>query len=44
MTDVLDKKIFFPKTFNEQMAWIDEEIEHIFMMNRERGLKNSIKI
>ena len=29
MVNKRDKKIYFPKSFNEQMSWIDESVEHI---------------
>ena len=29
MVNKMDEKIYFPKSFNEQMSWIDESIEHI---------------
>ena len=29
MVNKKDKKIYFPKSFNEQMSWIDESVEHI---------------
>ena len=29
MVNKRDKKIYFPKSFNEQMSWIYEAIEHI---------------
>ena len=43
LMDELDEKIYFPKSFNEQMPWIDESIEHIIKHgkikkdNQERG-------
>lgn len=38
-----DKKIYFPKSFNEQMAWIDEEIEHIIKYNDKYNIKENIQ-
>ena len=29
MVNKIDEKIYSPKSFNEQMSWIDESIEHI---------------
>ena len=33
MITAADKNIYFPRTFNEQMAWIGEEVEHIIKYN-----------
>ncbi len=30
----MDEKIYFPKSFNEQMSWIAESVEHIINMVR----------
>ena len=44
MIDAMDKKIYFPRTFNEQMAWIAEEVEHIIKYNTEHNIKKNIII
>ena len=43
MIDALDKKIYFPRSFNEQMAWIDEEVEHIIKYNDKYNIKKDIQ-
>ena len=43
MVSMMDKKIYFPKSFNEQMAWIDEEIEHIIKYNDKYNIKENIQ-
>lgn len=43
MIDAMDKKIYFPRTFNEQMAWIAEEVEHIIKYNTEHNIKKNIQ-
>lgn len=43
MVSTIDKKIFFPKTFNEQMAWIDEEVERIIKNNDNYNIKKAIQ-
>lgn len=43
MIDAMDKKIYFPRTFNEQMAWIAEEVEHIIKYNAEHNIKKNIQ-
>ncbi len=55
MVSEWDKKIYFPMTFNEQMAWIDEEVEYILkgknqksnagitMINRKKSAGRVIK-
>ena len=27
--DELDRRTYYPMSFNEQMAWIDEEVEYL---------------
>ena len=39
MISMMDKRIYFPKTFNEQMAWIGEEVEHIIKYNLKRNIQ-----
>ena len=29
MVNRMDKRVYFPKSFNEQMSWIDESVEYI---------------
>lgn len=43
MIDTLDKKIYFPRSFNEQMAWIDEEVEHIIKYDDKYNIKKDIQ-
>lgn len=43
MVDIKDKKIYFSRTFNEQMAWINEEVEHIIKYNEVRKIKKGIQ-
>lgn len=43
MVNMVDKKIYFPKSFNEQMAWIDEEVEHIIKYNDKYNIKKAIQ-
>lgn len=43
MINEVDKQIYFTKTFNEQMAWIDEEVEHIIKYNDAHKLKEGIQ-
>ncbi len=43
MIKALDKKIYFPKSFNEQMAWIDEEVKHIIKYNDKYNIKRDIQ-
>lgn len=40
---MIDEKIYFPKTFNEQMAWIDEEVKHIIKYNNKYNIKKDIQ-
>ena len=41
--EIKDKETCFPRTFNEQMAWIGEEVEHIVKHNATRQTKQSIR-
>lgn len=41
--EIKDKETCFPRTFNEQMAWIGEEVEHIIKHNATRQTKQSIR-
>lgn len=41
--EIKDKETYFPRTFNEQMAWIGEEVEHIVKHNATRQTKQSIR-
>lgn len=43
MVDEIDKQIYFSRTFNEQMAWIDEEVEHIIKHNDVHKIKAGIQ-
>lgn len=43
MVSMMDKEIYFPKSFNEQMAWIDEEVEYIIKYNDKYDIKSSIQ-
>lgn len=43
MVSTTDKFIYFPKSFNEQMAWIGEEVEHIIKHNGEYDIKKNIQ-
>ena len=43
MIDAMDKQIYFPKSFNEQMAWIEEEVEHIIEYNDKYNIKKKIQ-
>lgn len=43
MVSTTDKFIYFPKSFNEQMAWIGEEVEHIIKHNDEHDIKKNIQ-
>lgn len=33
-------KIYFPRSFNEQMAWLGEEIEHFIKHRKNENLRN----
>lgn len=43
MVDIKDKETCFPRTFNEQMAWIGEEVEHIIKHDATRQTKQKIR-
>ncbi len=43
MISMMDRKIYFPKSFNEQMTWIDEEVEHIIKYNDKYHIKKKIQ-
>lgn len=43
MVSTTDKFIYFPKSFNEQMAWIGKEVEHIIKHNDEHDIKKNIQ-
>lgn len=43
MVDLKDKETCFPRTFNEQMAWIGEEVEHIIKHDATRQAKQKIR-
>lgn len=43
MVQEVDKQIFFSRSFNEQMAWIGEEVEHIIKYNEVHKIKEGIK-
>lgn len=43
MIDLKDKEIYFPRSFNEQMTWIDEEVERIIKYNKTRQTKKKIQ-
>lgn len=43
MVNSLDKKVFYEKSFNEQMAWIDEEVEYIIKYNDKYLIKKDIQ-
>lgn len=43
MISMTDKKLYFPKSFNEQMAWIDEEVKHIIKYNDKYNIKKDIQ-
>lgn len=43
MVGTVDKLIYFPKSFNEQMAWIGEEVEHIIKYNDDYDIKKNIQ-
>lgn len=43
MIKEVDKQIYFPRSFNEQMAWIGEEVEHIIKYNEAHKIKEEIK-
>ena len=43
MVTTIDKLIYYPKSFNEQMAWIGEEVEHIIKYDNEYSIKKNIQ-
>lgn len=43
MVNPRDKKVFFAKSFNEQMAWLHEEVEHIIKYNDKHHIKKDIQ-
>lgn len=43
MVGTMDKLIYYPKSFNEQMAWLGEEVEHIIKYNNEYKIKKNIQ-
>lgn len=43
MVNPKDKKVFFAKSFNEQMAWLHEEVEHIIKYNDKHNIKKDIQ-
>ena len=40
MVSEQDKRIYFPRSFNEQMAWIDEEVELILRCEKRAKTRN----
>lgn len=43
MVDIKDKQIYCPKSFSEQMAWIDEEVESIIKYDKEHNIRLKIQ-
>lgn len=43
MVDMIDKKLYYSMSFNEQMAWIGAEIEQILKYNDTHNIKEEIK-
>lgn len=43
MVSEWEKKIYFPMSFNEQMSWIDEEVEYIIKYNDKYHIKRKIQ-
>lgn len=39
MVGGIDKKVYFAKSFNEQMAWIDEEIGYIIRHKQKKDIQ-----
>lgn len=43
MVSTMDQAIYFPKSFNEQMSWLGEEVEHIIKNNDKYKIKKKIQ-
>lgn len=43
MVGIKDKQIYFHKSFNEQMAWIYEEVEHIIKYDEKHNIRLKIQ-
>lgn len=43
MIDIKDNQIYFSKSFNEQMAWIDAEVEHIINYDKKHNIRLKIQ-
>lgn len=43
MINLLDNKLYLQMSFNEQMAWIDEEVERIIKHNDKYNYKKELQ-